>query len=305
MTRPASLLAAAGLVLGVAGCGTTGEPGSAPGRTQLSVTLRPAGETGATHRWTLRCDPPRGDHPDPAAACAALDALEHPFAEASADDACAQIHGGPASARVTGTFAGAGVDTSFARRNGCEIDRWSRHEPLLDPDRQAADPAAADAAPKSDTCSASELGAEPVPDQELPPRVRAKRADIVAAARACDFSRLQELALAAPDGADAGFTFSYAAGRTPGAYWHAAEARGEPVLARLVQVLSLTPAREPSGLHVWPAVHAAGAGDDAWREVAQLYSPAEIARMRAGDGYLGYRVGIGEDGDWQFFVAGD
>jgi hypothetical protein len=56
--------------------------------------------------------------------------------------ACTELYGGPATAHVTGTFAGDPVDTSFGRANGCEIDRWARHEVLIDPKGQAGGPAA-------------------------------------------------------------------------------------------------------------------------------------------------------------------
>jgi hypothetical protein len=101
------------------------------------VTLRPTGEGGETHTWTLRCDPPGGTHPDPGAACSALASLERPFAETPPDMACTELYGGPATAHVTGTFAGETIDTTFGRADGCEIDRWGLHEALIDPERQA------------------------------------------------------------------------------------------------------------------------------------------------------------------------
>jgi len=80
---------------------------------------------------TLTCDPAGGDHPDPEAACRALDALEHPFAPVPADTACTEIYGGPQTARVTGTYRGQPVHATFNRTNGCEIARWDGHVALL------------------------------------------------------------------------------------------------------------------------------------------------------------------------------
>jgi hypothetical protein len=41
------------------------------------------------------------------------------------------IYGGPATAHVTGTWAGRPVDASYNRGNGCETSRWDRMEPFL------------------------------------------------------------------------------------------------------------------------------------------------------------------------------
>jgi hypothetical protein len=40
-------------------------------------------------------------------------------------------YGGPATARVTGRWAGRAVDATYDRSNGCEIARWDRFVPLL------------------------------------------------------------------------------------------------------------------------------------------------------------------------------
>ena len=51
---------------------------------------------------------------------------------------CTEIYGGPQTATVTGTFAGAKVSTALARTNGCEIGRWDALSALVgaagDPD---------------------------------------------------------------------------------------------------------------------------------------------------------------------------
>jgi hypothetical protein len=45
--------------------------------------------------------------------------------------ACTQQYGGPATAHVTGTFAGAPVDTTFDRKDGCGIGDWDHLVALL------------------------------------------------------------------------------------------------------------------------------------------------------------------------------
>lgn len=76
-------------------------------------------------------------------------------------------------------------------------------------------------------------------------------------------------------------------------------------LAHAAEADDSTPAR-----FVWPRVHSGdwADADEAWQEVvdAGLLTDDEAAEMRAaGSGYLGWRLGITGDGDWQFLVAGD
>ena len=74
---------------------------------------------------TLQCDPLGGNHPDGAAACAALDkAGLTAFDATPKDQACTMIYGGPQTAKVTGTYKNVKVNSTFTRSNGCEIDRW-------------------------------------------------------------------------------------------------------------------------------------------------------------------------------------
>lgn len=54
-----------------------------------------------------------------------------PFAPVPQGANCTMIYGGPATAHVTGTWAGRPVNADFRRTNGCEISRWSSFEPLL------------------------------------------------------------------------------------------------------------------------------------------------------------------------------
>ncbi|MFJ5018807.1 SSI family serine proteinase inhibitor [Streptomyces griseoluteus] len=83
----------------------------------------------------LFCHPEGGDHPDPVAACRVLDENTRwgrdTFAPVPPDSICTMIDGGPATAHVTGYWAGRPVDADFSRRNGCEIARWDRLVPFL------------------------------------------------------------------------------------------------------------------------------------------------------------------------------
>ncbi|GAA4663687.1 SSI family serine proteinase inhibitor [Kineococcus glutinatus] len=109
-----------------------GTPAEAGGTLTVSVS---DGGTG-TRTWTLTCGPdgaPGGDHPDPAGACAALAAVEQPFAPVPPDRMCTQVYGGPETATVTGRWRGQDVQAAFKRTDGCEIARWNRLAALLQP----------------------------------------------------------------------------------------------------------------------------------------------------------------------------
>jgi len=101
---------------------------------RLVVTVRDAGG-GADGTYEVRCRPSSGSHPDPAGACAAVERNtrwgQDAFAPVPRGAVCTMQYGGPATARVTGTWAGRPVDATFDRRDGCAIARWDRFVPLL------------------------------------------------------------------------------------------------------------------------------------------------------------------------------
>jgi hypothetical protein len=113
-----------------AAAATTG----APAADHLTVTVRDAG-AGVDGTYELYCHPTGGDHPDPAGACAVVDGGtrfgQDTFAPVPEGSACTMQYGGPATAHVTGTWAGRPVDVTYDRRDGCEISRWDRMVPLL------------------------------------------------------------------------------------------------------------------------------------------------------------------------------
>lgn len=128
-------LARAGLLLCLlvaAGCGST-TGGSHPAepsqsRYDLEITYWPEGKDGESRTTTLTCDPNGGTHPDPAAACAALDAHREALHPVPGDMACTQIYGGDQVALVEGN----GLNAVFNRSNGCEIARWDALAPVLE-----------------------------------------------------------------------------------------------------------------------------------------------------------------------------
>jgi subtilisin inhibitor-like len=128
------VLALAVLVAALAGCGSDSSAGTS-GDTRLTVTYWPSGPHGGAKRtWTLRCEPAGGSLPRPAAACRKLATDPAAVAEpVPPSTVCAQIYGGPQTARIIGTVEGERVSTAFSRTNGCEISRWDTLSPWLLP----------------------------------------------------------------------------------------------------------------------------------------------------------------------------
>ncbi|WP_329385292.1 SSI family serine proteinase inhibitor [Streptomyces sp. NBC_01716] len=102
---------------------------------RLTVTVVDTNITRADGTYELRCGPSGGTHPEAASACARLDELaaedKNPFAPVPDGQMCTMQMGGPATARVTGTWHGRSVDATFSRKNGCEISRWQNLVPVL------------------------------------------------------------------------------------------------------------------------------------------------------------------------------
>lgn len=177
-------------------------------------------------------------------------------------------------------------------------------------DTTAATPTETTTGPAEGECSTSGLRVNLETQEGLPAEVASMRENIFAAALACDFDRLQELALAGAPQFSYSFGESETAGQ-PARFWRDAEARGEAVLAELVRVLNLPGATVGTGadqLYVWPFAYALDWQDLTEEDRGQLaehFGPEEIRGWEEIGGYLDYRAGIRPDGDWLFFVAGD
>ncbi|MGW4238748.1 SSI family serine proteinase inhibitor [Streptomyces sp. NPDC004749] len=115
--------------------GVGGRVGGGAPKDRLTVTVRGSGDRAADGTYELTCGPTGGSHPRAAAACDRLAKLagekRDPFAPVAKDAMCTMIDGGPATAKVTGTWRGRAVNASFDRTNGCEISRWQAVEPVL------------------------------------------------------------------------------------------------------------------------------------------------------------------------------
>jgi hypothetical protein len=148
-------------------------------------------------------------------------------------------------------------------------------------------------------CSAAGLSADLLDDPSLPAAVAETRREIAAAAVACDYDRLQAIALEKD-----GFTYSYGGETSAADYWAGEEERGKEPMRILVESLRQA-GHEYQGNWVWPEAYADAPSDEAWHELSGLYPADQITSWREQGQFLGYRVGIAPNGDWQFFVAGD
>jgi hypothetical protein len=148
-------------------------------------------------------------------------------------------------------------------------------------------------------CSASGLSADLAADSALPAAVAETRQKVAEAAVACDYDRLQAIALEQD-----GFTYSYGGETSAADFWAGEEERGEQPMKVLVESLR-QPGHEYQGNWVWPRAYADTPSDADWQALSGIYSQDEITSWRETGQFLGYRVGITPSGDWQFFVAGD
>ena len=161
---------------------------------------------------------------------------------------------------------------------------------------------------RKSTCSTGRSTPTPTRQSELPQAVSNMRMAIIEAARACDYDKLAELALAG----DGAFTYSFGGGGRPAAFWREAEAAGEAPLRLLVELLDGPSAtREVGGTtqYLWPAAYAFERWQDvpvsAREDLRRMYGDEDLRRFEQFGSYVGHRVGITESGDWIFFVGGD
>ena len=154
-------------------------------------------------------------------------------------------------------------------------------------------------------CSGAYSYPDSQPLENLPEPVFEAVRKIIDAAAACDFD-----ALAAVGGDNLTASFG---GGSAAEVWTYNEEQGDEPMRWLLSILDLPNGiieTENGDLYVWPAAHA-HQGD--WETMPEadlealrtLFTEEEIQGFAEFGGYIGYRVGIWENGDWSFFVAGD
>jgi hypothetical protein len=164
--------------------------------------------------------------------------------------------------------------------------------------------------PAPDDCTATELDVDEPDLSVLPAPVQDTAARLLDAALDCDDETL--VAMSTEDN-----TFLSYGGTAGAEFWTLPDAEQyEDVYAKLALLITQTqwvaepPSDQGPYAYTWPRVHSLewSESDEAWREVvdAGVVSEEYAEEMRLIHGqYLGYRLGIHEDGTWQFFLAGD
>ena len=144
----------------------------------------------------------------------------------------------------------------------------------------------------------------------LPERVRAMRDAILEAARTGDIEEMRPVL----ESNELMPNVSFGGAKDPIAYWKesSGDKKGREILAILVEILEMPFVRLAKGtsneMYVWPYLAELDLEKLTPEQEVDLYrlvKPVELKSMREFGGYIWYRLGIGPDGTWHFFVAGD
>jgi hypothetical protein len=146
--------------------------------------------------------------------------------------------------------------------------------------------------------------------EALPERVRAMHAAILEAARSGDIEAMRPVL----ESNELMPQVSFGGADDPIAFWKevSGDYEGREILAVLVNILQMPYARARTGtpdeMYVWPYLAEADLEKLTPPQEVDLYrlvKPLEAKAMREFGGYIGYRLGIGADGTWHYFLAGD
>jgi hypothetical protein len=142
----------------------------------------------------------------------------------------------------------------------------------------------------------------------LPEAVAEKRAAIWDAVVECDWDQLQRLL-------GPGLSYTFGGGDdsidAPIHHWQYLEAQGEQPMLFLAELLNRpfgTIEGEGVTYYVWPSVHTKEWDAATQAEIERLrplYGDEDFSDFEAFGAYFGYRVGITDNGDWVYFIAGD
>jgi hypothetical protein len=124
-------IALAALLVSCGGSGDALAPGAGERlAADLRVGVRPEGPGGPERVRRVECAVLGEDAVDPR--CRVLGGLEpRDLDPVPRQTACAQVYGGPGTARVTGELRGVRVSAEFDLTDACEIARWRRNAALL------------------------------------------------------------------------------------------------------------------------------------------------------------------------------
>ena len=109
-------------------------------------------------------------------------------------------------------------------------------------------------------------------------------------------------------------TVSFGGANDPVAYWKqvSGDGQGREIMAIMIEILQMpfvhTAAGTSNEIYVWPYLSMLPPEKLTPSQQVDLYrliSPDEAKTMKEFGSYIHYRLGIGPDGTWHFFVAGD
>ena len=144
----------------------------------------------------------------------------------------------------------------------------------------------------------------------LPEQVRKMHIAILEAARSGDVETLTPVL----ESNELKPTVSFGGNEDPITYWKrtSGDGAGRQILAILSEILELPFAHVNAGrddeMYVWPYLAELPLDKLAPAQLVDLYrlvTPEEVKAMKEFGGYIHYRLGIGPDGTWHYFVAGD
>lgn len=145
---------------------------------------------------------------------------------------------------------------------------------------------------------------------KLPAPVARMRDRILEAARSGDLEAMRPVL----ESSELMPVFSFGGASDPLAHWKeiSDDGEGREILAVMVNILSMPYVRLRPGasdeMYAWPYLHEADLEKLTPEEEVDLYrlvTPGEARVMREYGAYIWYRLGIGPDGTWHYFVAGD
>jgi Subtilisin inhibitor-like len=103
---------------------TSSRPASTTSAAKASLDITLSGGSLAAKQWTLRCDPPGGTQPDPAAICSQLLKVKNIFRPQLVKVMCPMILANARSFVISGTWYGHKVHETIVD-GGCDLGRWS------------------------------------------------------------------------------------------------------------------------------------------------------------------------------------
>jgi hypothetical protein len=123
-------IALAALLVSCGGSGDALAPGAGKRpAADLRVGVRPEGPGGPERVRRVECAVLGEDAVDPRCVLGGLEPRD--LDPVPRQTACAQVYGGPGTARVTGELRGVRVSAEFDLTDACEIARWRRNAALL------------------------------------------------------------------------------------------------------------------------------------------------------------------------------